>query len=168
MHCTSYCVPFIKETKSKYSHFNFAVIISSSRTSTPRKLTKGEAIYASTKWGLLGFTECSFKELKESGMKVSAILPGWCNTNQPQRYNEDEINWDKTVQVMLHVLLKHVYGHKEMQERQNYKFVNIIGTYHGVMGRYPLDFFPMTFLKKKTLKFNKFHWNFSNKFLCFN
>ena len=61
-------------------------------------MTKGEGIYASTKWGLLGFTECLFEELREYGIKVSAILPGWCNTNQPRRYNKDKINWDKTVQ----------------------------------------------------------------------
>lgn len=98
IHCTSYCVPYIKDTKNKYPYFNCAIIILCSRTSTARKLGKGEGIYASTKWGLLGFTECLFEELREDGIKVSAILPGWCNTDQPRRYNKDKINWDKTVQ----------------------------------------------------------------------
>eukprot|EP01084_Bolivina_argentea_P181126 312863_1 len=98
IHCTSYCVPYIKQTKKKYPNFKCAIIILCSRTSTPRKLGKGEGVYASTKWGLMGFTECLFEELCEDGIKVCAILPGWTNTDQPRKYNLNKINWNLCVQ----------------------------------------------------------------------
>eukprot|EP01084_Bolivina_argentea_P085408 154359_1 len=98
IHCTSHCVPYIKETKLRYPNIQCAVIVICSDTSTLRAVGKNKGIYASSKWGLLGFTECIFDELREYGIKVSAILPGWANTDQPRKYNKGKVNWSKCVQ----------------------------------------------------------------------
>jgi 3-oxoacyl-[acyl-carrier protein] reductase len=37
---------------------------------------KGGAIYCASKWGLMGFTECMAEDLREYGIRVSAICPG--------------------------------------------------------------------------------------------
>ena len=98
IHCTSHCVPFIKQTKLKYPNIDCAVIILCSDVSEVRATGANKGIYASTKWGLLGFAECIFEELREYGIKVSAILPGWANTDQPRKYNKNKVNWSKCVQ----------------------------------------------------------------------
>lgn len=36
----------------------------------------GGGVYCASKWGLLGLTHCMAEELRESGIKVSAICPG--------------------------------------------------------------------------------------------
>ncbi|MGD9763225.1 MAG: SDR family oxidoreductase [Candidatus Binatia bacterium] len=40
----------------------------------------GEAAYAAAKFGLLGFTESLFDEVRQHGIKVSAIIPGLVDT----------------------------------------------------------------------------------------
>lgn len=40
----------------------------------------GEAVYAATKAGLVAFTHASFAELRESGIKMSVIVPGLVDT----------------------------------------------------------------------------------------
>ena len=42
----------------------------------------GEASYAAAKFGLLGFTQSLFDEVREHGIKVTAIVPGPVNTEQ--------------------------------------------------------------------------------------
>lgn len=42
----------------------------------------GEASYAATKFGLLGFTQSLFDEVREHGIKVTAILPGPVSSEQ--------------------------------------------------------------------------------------
>lgn len=37
---------------------------------------KGGGIYCASKWGLLGFTQCVAEDLREHGIRVSAICPG--------------------------------------------------------------------------------------------
>jgi NADP-dependent 3-hydroxy acid dehydrogenase YdfG len=37
---------------------------------------KGGAIYCASKWGLMGLTECMAEDLREYGIRVSAICPG--------------------------------------------------------------------------------------------
>jgi 3-oxoacyl-[acyl-carrier protein] reductase len=37
---------------------------------------KGGAIYCASKWGLMGLTECMAEDLREFGIRVSAICPG--------------------------------------------------------------------------------------------
>jgi 3-oxoacyl-[acyl-carrier protein] reductase len=41
----------------------------------------GEAAYAATKFGLLGFTQSLFEEVREHGVKVAAICPGLVDTD---------------------------------------------------------------------------------------
>jgi short-subunit dehydrogenase len=36
----------------------------------------GGAVYCASKWGLLGFTECMAEDLRQYGIRVSAICPG--------------------------------------------------------------------------------------------
>jgi 3-oxoacyl-[acyl-carrier protein] reductase len=40
----------------------------------------GEASYAAAKFGLLGFTQSLFDEVREHGIKVTAIVPGPVDT----------------------------------------------------------------------------------------
>jgi 3-oxoacyl-[acyl-carrier protein] reductase len=42
----------------------------------------GEASYAAAKFGLLGFTQSLFDEVREHGIKVTAIVPGQVSTEQ--------------------------------------------------------------------------------------
>jgi NADP-dependent 3-hydroxy acid dehydrogenase YdfG len=46
----------------------------------------GGGLYCATKWGLQGFTHALFKDVREDGVKVSSICPGYTNT---------AINWNK-------------------------------------------------------------------------
>lgn len=41
-----------------------------------RSAFKGGGIYCASKWGLLGFTQCVAEDLREHGIRVSAICPG--------------------------------------------------------------------------------------------
>ena len=47
---------------------------------------RGGGLYCATKWGLQGFTQALFKDVREDGIKVSSICPGYTNT---------AINWNK-------------------------------------------------------------------------
>ncbi len=50
--------------------------------STAGKLTPhGEAVYAATKAGLLAFTRACFAELRHSGIKIGAVVPGLVDTS---------------------------------------------------------------------------------------
>lgn len=44
------------------------------------KAPAGEAVYAATKAALIAFTRASFHEMRNSGLKLSVILPGLVNT----------------------------------------------------------------------------------------
>jgi 3-oxoacyl-[acyl-carrier protein] reductase len=41
----------------------------------------GEAVYAAAKFGLLGFTQSLFEEVREHGIKVAAVCPGLVDTD---------------------------------------------------------------------------------------
>jgi NAD(P)-dependent dehydrogenase (short-subunit alcohol dehydrogenase family) len=45
-----------------------------------RMTPQGEAVYAAAKAGLLAFTRAAFADLRQSGIKVSAIVPGLVDT----------------------------------------------------------------------------------------
>src|SRR5208282_3372746 len=45
-----------------------------------RSAPPSEAIYAATKAGLIAFSRASFAELRQSGVKVSVVIPGLVNT----------------------------------------------------------------------------------------
>jgi hypothetical protein len=44
------------------------------------KAPAGEAVYAATKAALIAFTRASFHEMRQSGLKLSVILPGLVDT----------------------------------------------------------------------------------------
>jgi len=46
-----------------------------------RRPLAGAAIHSAAKHGVIGFTESLFEEVRESGLKVCAILPGSVDTN---------------------------------------------------------------------------------------
>lgn len=54
------------------------------------------AAYHASKFGLLGFSHSIFEEVREQGIKVSAICPGMVNTDMIRKR---DINIDKTLQV---------------------------------------------------------------------
>lgn len=45
-----------------------------------RRAVKGAGVYTAAKHGVVGFTESLFEEVRESGLKVCAILPGFVDT----------------------------------------------------------------------------------------
>ena len=49
-------------------------------SSAARIAPQGEAVYAAAKAGLLAFTRAAFADLRESGIKVAAIVPGLVDT----------------------------------------------------------------------------------------
>jgi short-subunit dehydrogenase len=48
--------------------------------------SKGSA-YCASKFGLLGFSECLFEEVREQGVKVCAICPGYVETAMTEGYS---------------------------------------------------------------------------------
>lgn len=49
-------------------------------SSAARVAPQGEAVYAAAKAGLLAFTRAAFADLRQSGIKVAAIVPGLVDT----------------------------------------------------------------------------------------
>lgn len=45
-----------------------------------RKPAKGASVYTAAKHGVVGFSEALFEEIREAGVKVSAICPGFVDT----------------------------------------------------------------------------------------
>ncbi len=50
-------------------------------SSAARLAPQGEAVYAAAKAGLLAFTRAAFADLRQSGIKVAAIVPGLVDTS---------------------------------------------------------------------------------------
>ena len=107
IHGCTYCVPFIKKKKKKYGNkISCAVIIIASDSSTIRATGPREGIYCATKYGVLGFAECLYHELKEYGIKVSSIMPGWVNTPMSINFNKKYKNNLNVNQLILENLLQ--------------------------------------------------------------
>merc|ERR1712154_187550 len=79
-------VPYLKKTKSSYPDMNVAIIQISSRGSTFRATDPYDSVYCASKFGLRGFSDVLFKELKNSGIKVCQLMPGWVNTDLVMKY----------------------------------------------------------------------------------
>eukprot|EP01083_Nonionella_stella_P136449 415216_1 len=75
-----YCIPFIRQTKENDPDVHCAIINIGSRAVTLRTCAARDSIYCATKFGLHGFAECLFHDLREYGIKVASIHPGWTNT----------------------------------------------------------------------------------------
>lgn len=56
---------------------------------------RGGAVYCATKSGLVAFTQSVFEDVREHGIKVSAILPGYVNTDM---ISDLDLPRDRTVQ----------------------------------------------------------------------
>ena len=82
IHCTTYSLPYILETRRKYgSKFNTSIINLGSRASTPRVYWPSLAIYSASKFGLVGFGHSLFHDIRQSGIKVCSLMPGFTDTN---------------------------------------------------------------------------------------
>eukprot|EP01084_Bolivina_argentea_P218538 370827_1 len=89
----SYTVPYLKQTKLKYSELNCISIINiTSACSTMRGTASEFGIYCASKFGLRGFTDCLFDELRDSGIKVCNLAPAWTNTPIMNNHNVVEKN----------------------------------------------------------------------------
>jgi len=81
---TDMCIPALKrEAATKRS----AIIFTASMAS--RMYFKGGAAYCASKHAMLGFAGCTYEDLREEGIKVCAILPGFVNTPM--------INWHENL-----------------------------------------------------------------------
>ena len=83
---TKECVPYLKETKKLYPDMNVSIIQISSRASTFRATDPMDSVYCASKFGVRGFSDVLFKELKNYGIKVCQIMPGWVNTELAMKY----------------------------------------------------------------------------------
>eukprot|EP01083_Nonionella_stella_P143749 447395_1 len=81
-------IPYLKQTKALYPAMNVAIIQVSSRASTFRTTCAGDSIYCASKFGVRGFSDCLFKELKDFGIKVCQLMPGWVNTPMVKDYED--------------------------------------------------------------------------------
>ncbi len=73
VHLTHHALPFIKRAKERGVINICSVAGRSSR--------KGGAIYGASKHAVLGFTESVFEDVREDGIKVCAICPGYVATD---------------------------------------------------------------------------------------
>jgi len=55
-----------------------------------RNSVAGSGIYAATKHALIGFSGCLFEDVREHGVKVSTILPGFVETKMTERLKMDQ------------------------------------------------------------------------------
>lgn len=54
-----------------------------------RNAVAGSGIYAATKHALIGFSGCMFEDVREHGIKISTILPGFVETGMTERLKMD-------------------------------------------------------------------------------
>ena len=94
---TKESIPYLKETKKLYPRMNVSIIQISSRGATFRATDETDSIYCASKFGVRGFSDCLFKELKEDGIKVCQIMPGWVNTDFAKQY-EDKLILENCIQ----------------------------------------------------------------------
>ena len=79
-------IPYLKQTKKKYPNMNVAVIQISSRGATFRATDPYDSVYCASKFGVRGFSDVLFKEVKNLGIKVCQLMPGWVNTELSHKY----------------------------------------------------------------------------------
>ncbi|KAL9658461.1 hypothetical protein ABK040_006003 [Willaertia magna] len=63
-----------------------------------RKTQSNAACYSASKHGVVGFSHCLFEDVREKGIKVSCIEPGFVNTKMPAEKYEG-LQQDKMIQV---------------------------------------------------------------------
>lgn len=81
-------VPLMKLKKAGY-----IINMSSRSAEVPRSFLGG---YAATKAGILAYSESLYKELSPYGIKVTALCPGFVDTDMTSEVNEDKDKFIKT------------------------------------------------------------------------
>eukprot|EP01084_Bolivina_argentea_P069131 125857_1 len=85
---TKESIPYLKKTKAVFPNMNVSIIQISSTASTLRGNDPMEGIYAASKFGVRGFSDVLFKELKDFGIKICQLMPGWVNTDMTQKFSD--------------------------------------------------------------------------------
>jgi 3-oxoacyl-[acyl-carrier protein] reductase len=92
MHLTRMALPYLlKEPNNQRKR---AIIYISSIAG--KQASAGISAYCASKFGLLGLAYSIFEEVRESGLKVSVICPGYINTDMVSA--ETHLNRDKMIQ----------------------------------------------------------------------
>eukprot|EP00485_Elphidium_margaritaceum_P008129 CAMPEP_0202693636 /NCGR_PEP_ID=MMETSP1385-20130828/7686_1 /ASSEMBLY_ACC=CAM_ASM_000861 /TAXON_ID=933848 /ORGANISM="Elphidium margaritaceum" /LENGTH=261 /DNA_ID=CAMNT_0049349333 /DNA_START=118 /DNA_END=903 /DNA_ORIENTATION=+ len=94
---TKECVPYLRATKKQHPSLNVSIIQMSSRGATFRATDETDSVYCASKFGVRGFSDCLFKELKNDGIKVCQLMPGWVNTDFATQY-EDRLILENCIQ----------------------------------------------------------------------
>ncbi|CAM4810088.1 unnamed protein product [Rotaria magnacalcarata] len=89
MRMTGRCLPMMKECK----HGAVIAISSIAATMTNGKLAQ----YYASKWGLNGFLGSIYEDVREYGIKVCSIMPGFVNTPMLHSATQ-QFNFDKCIQ----------------------------------------------------------------------
>ncbi len=84
-------VPLMRIKNSGY-----IINVSSRSAETPRRFLGG---YSATKAALLAFNESLYKELKDTNIKVTALCPGFVDTDMTSDVNEDRTKLIRTTDI---------------------------------------------------------------------
>jgi NADP-dependent 3-hydroxy acid dehydrogenase YdfG len=87
IHLTKHALPFLKKSVPS-AVVNIASI-------SGKQTHAGGGIYCASKFGVLGFSGCLFDEVRDYGIKVCAICPGYVNTDMVANADIDP---DKAIQ----------------------------------------------------------------------
>eukprot|EP01084_Bolivina_argentea_P245820 411483_1 len=80
---TAICLPYLK--KSAVTNDNVTIINISSVAGTLRVQSPGMSMYSATKYAVFGFSESVFQDVKDYGIKVSCIMPGFVDTEMVRK-----------------------------------------------------------------------------------
>lgn len=89
IHLTRYCLEGMQHTSN-----NKAIIFIGSTAS--KKTYAGGTNYCAAKFGLLGFANSLFEDIREKGIKVSSVLPGFVNTDMHK--DDSKLDAEKMIQ----------------------------------------------------------------------
>lgn len=100
IHSSAICLPYLKQAKSRNNDDNVAIINIGSISGTMGGLEPNSSIYISTKFGVLGFTESVFEDARESGIKVSCIMPAFVDTEMVRKiYSPKQLNFSRMIKI---------------------------------------------------------------------
>merc|ERR1712228_1092036 len=85
------------------TNINVAIIQISSRGATFRATDPLDSVYCSSKFGVRGFSDVLFKEVKNLGIKVCQLMPGWVNTELAHKY-ADKLIFGKYDSIKRHII----------------------------------------------------------------
>lgn len=89
MELTELLLPYLVKSDSSYKSLFYTASVAS------HMRYAGGAAYCTSKHGLLGFAHCVFEEVRDSGLKVCALCPGFVNTDM---INSSSVNTELTIQ----------------------------------------------------------------------